>query len=758
MGASLLSLVGCGETDLSDEYYGTIDLGPYFYDGSSASDPYKGLPRNLTPQKGWNSGLRAEYYDFGLVNHVKKRSAAGATLKEPDYAYVNPMYFFFDAGGKPLFSKPIYDGRTGIWHMRGGKDVLNPNPNGAPSGGTGRNSYYAVPYSVRVRSTVKDRDRGNVDDYQRPIIDTLHNDSRYTGLWEIVEIKVQDSAYEPDAIKSAKTLKEGIESGKLIERKTTKVIDCPVLDDRTYVTPSAMAYDIPRPRIEVWYRTKLGSCYLIHGFEALGEVRPEDGNATPSRNPANIVLFRAGSGDRVDTFDVIRYSIGDSRNQVTTVVVPVMKLYTPKVTISTLNPSKDKYDLRYFGDDLSAARPRHFPWDAPGYSPIVWHWDVEVRQDPPYVPGTFKTLESVDPALVKARDAGDPVWTRNYPVLGAAIPCGTRFEGGKAVEDVEDRICAPLGLKCNLTPDIDVATTDPPPGKNIVDMLLDREGGPRCDVPTAAYGMYCAPGVARCETNLPAASKNETLLKAVGIPSANPTFTSFAAIKTAETTLMTRKADLDKAQMALAAMPADMMLMTAVTTAMTAVTSAQTALDNANRKADGYRARGYWKDLGGLGYECHPVTGGFCYVRCDNSVGASAGKVSKDDLMVMDPATKKPKPTKYDFETDARCGAASMLGYKCQGATAWAEKRRVCTRACNSRDPDSKNLAVCNYRINDRDPASPDPKLGALQWHEDLAPMTEMNGQECYAGNSLTACAWNPDFEPRNPDVFPGRQ
>ena len=63
-----------------------------------------------------------------------------------------------------------------------------------------------------------------------------------------------------------------------------------MVDDRTFVTPSPMAvrmkadparpevqpFYVPHPRVEIWYRTKLGSCYLANGWETLGETKVEN--------------------------------------------------------------------------------------------------------------------------------------------------------------------------------------------------------------------------------------------------------------------------------------------------------------------------------------------------------------------------------------------------------------------------------------------------------------------------------------------------
>src|SRR4051812_8483876 len=123
-----IAAAGCGQGDFSDDAYGFVDLAPYFYDGSSAGNPVAGLLTTLPPNRGWNNGLRAEYYDFGLVGVARKRDSNGVTLAEPDRAYVWPMYFFYDQAGQPMFSKPIFDRRTGLWQMKGGQGLLNPNP------------------------------------------------------------------------------------------------------------------------------------------------------------------------------------------------------------------------------------------------------------------------------------------------------------------------------------------------------------------------------------------------------------------------------------------------------------------------------------------------------------------------------------------------------------------------------------------------------------------------------------------------------
>ena len=632
--ASLLSLVGCGEDELSDDFYGPIDLAPYFYDGSTAAAPDRGLPREIKPSRGWYNGVRVDFYDFGLVSHRRRRNAGGTTLAEPDIAFVNPMYFFFDAQGRPMFSKPVFEHRTGVFHMRGGENTLNPNPADPPADENRRKGYYALAYSARARATLLDAERSS-DDYQRPIVDILNGNANYTGLWEIIEVTATDTGYKPDSIKSLATLQAGIDSGKFKTWRTQKVINCPVVDDRTFVTPSPMAvrmrpdptrpdvrpFYVPQPRVEIWYRTKLGSCYLANGWETIGETKVEGNREADPREPNNLTLFKARTelNRRIDTFDVIRYAVGEGANQVLSVVVPAGKIYTPKVTISTLNPSQNNYDLRYFGDDITPAIPRHFDSDPPGYSPITWLWDVTVPQDPPYASGSFKGLSDIDPQLAKARDQvnnNSPVWTRNYPVVGVATPCTKNDD------------CAAFGRQCNVLPDLDVATSDPAPGKNIADLTIEREGGPRCDVPAVGYGQYCAPGIARCESHV--AAENGTadkkthwdLLRAMKIGTPGPAMLVHTPAADARKALDTGRVAQDAIINNPASTPDQ------VTAARNELARLEGAYNTAKERADGYAAKGFTYDLSAQGYACQPpagtanVYGGYCYIRCD---GAASG-------------------------------------------------------------------------------------------------------------------------------------
>jgi hypothetical protein len=465
-----LALAGCGD-DLSDDPYGFIDLAPYYYDGSTPAAPTTGLTRVIFPQRGWMNGARAEYYDFGLVGFVRSRTNNGQI---PDYAQVPAMYFFFDMDGNPLFSPPIYEKRTGLWHMKGGRNTLDPNPReDAPKN---------VPYSVRIRDSL--------GDFQRPIIDRLQANTDYSGLWEIWEVTAPRD-YVPDAIKQLSTLNKALNSGgdwRL--RRTTKVINCPVVDERQSISPSPLWYGVPHPRIELWYRTKQGSCFLADGWLALGDM---DKN-----------LYKADSDDaRLNMFEVLAYTIGaDKPGARTNVVARVQKMYIPNVRVAFQDPTRGAMDIRFTGESVTNAGPRMRPSDPPGYSPLRWMWDLRVPQDPPFEPGTYKRLEQMDPGALSNRLTSDTPYVRNMPLIGTAISC--------TGDDTCASVAAAPGitLQCNKTPfdtrfpGGDAAVVDPPPGKTVDDLILLREGGPRCDIPAVTFGEFCAPGIARCRFDI----------------------------------------------------------------------------------------------------------------------------------------------------------------------------------------------------------------------------------------------------------------
>jgi hypothetical protein len=750
--ATLLAWAGCGDSALSDEASGFIDMVPFFRGGATAADPTAGIPRNIAITRGWANGNRVEYLDFGSFTVPRKVGVRGEALRVPDAARVSPMYFFFDSSGRPLFSKPVFEARTGGWHMRGGKNPPDPAPLGPPEG-AGRTAYFATSFWGRPRPVIVDDDRRS-SEFQRPVIDALPDDVNYNGLWEIVEITVKSSDYDPDDIKSAGTVKDGIASGKLGALQTGKVINCPVLDERTQVTPSVMVNNIPRPRIEIWYRTKLGSCYLVNGWETIGETLDEN---SPATDRANLQLFRAGIdlSRRLDTFDVNRYTVGTGAAQQSTVTVPIAKLYTPTVSLPLGTPTMDRARSRYANDDLSTALPRHRESDPPGYSPIAWIHDLNVPQDPPYQAGTYKDLAAVDPTAIVARDGDTTVVTRNVAIVGPATKC------------VSDDDCM-VGLRCNPMPDVNIATSDPPPGMNVADVVIAREGGPRCDLPPVDLGTYCAPGVARCDVQAAVGSENEKRLKALGVTVAGPLFTIHADLKTAQTNLS------DTTSLAMGVdpkMPTRTVSMAEQAAAQAAIPGLQATADQLSDRVAYYDGWGFKNDLSGYGYMCHPQSGGgFCQIRCDALASSTVTQVATE-LPVVD-AAGNVSQVKYTFNADSRCGGANMLGYRCLPTTIQPDRQRVCARECNTGNivsPPAVNRALCDFPLNVKPAADGSPST-AFSLSEGLPPVTSIARQSCSVTplafplqtstgvtTTITSCAWNPDLEPGDPAIWPGQ-
>jgi hypothetical protein len=577
------------------------------------------------------NGVRAEFYDFGLVNVTKKRSSG--TL--PDYAAIPPMYFFFDDAGNPLTSRPVYENRTGLWHMRGGKNLLNVNP--CTNCVNGKAAPKNVPYSVRVRDYQEDPARG-VADYQRPLVDILQHSSSYSGLWEIWEVTTP-GGYEPDAIKNFATLKKGLDDNTFTARRTLKVINCPVLDDRQYVVPTATQYGMPRPRIEIWYRTKQGSCFLADGWLALGNAPTGDGKFS---------LYKANSdGKRINMLDVISYSIGSGDGVRTTITAPVSKIFTPTVQVATLD-NRTSSDVRYTGDNVvEQALPRMNNADPPGYRPIRWLWDLRVPQDPPYVAATYKSVSQMDPDRMANRLASNLPFTKNIPLIGAYVKCTSNDDctadkvGRNPGIELE---CYQLSVANGGTGIHTKHTVKT--GSAADGTAADEPGGLHCNVARVRFGEFCAPGIAHCGNFRPDRDNPPT------VPAATMAMPNPVAI------------------------PND-----------PPATPDETNI-NAHNKANGSAILG--------GYTCQPNTaqGGYCMLRCDNDASAGSKTAEKFAVKYKGPDGQT-KTENADYVFDARCG--NIPGYRCLTPTGTSipARGRVCMRTCDTGKPDTFNDVYC---------------------------------------------------------------
>ena len=487
--ACAAALGGCKQ-EFSDQAFGVLDLASV-YDGGSSQDPSSGVPQQIDPTLGFVDGKKAEYYDFGVIP-VKR----DPVTNEPRAALVQPMYFFFNAAGQPLFSTPARETRNGTDWMKGGKGVLNPNPRDYCAGVSGdqtacmklNDAEKKKPYAVRTRDPWIDPQR-QVADYQRPIVDVSPADrsssatvNQYTGLWEIVAVTVTDSSYVPDAIKHAATLQRAVDHGHASMRSTGKVINCPIIDERTLVTRGVADPTTPRPVIELWYRRQLAFCFLANGWETLG-------------NDKNQLFFGDPGSDeqRVDTFDVDRIVVGQAGDpKGTRLVVPISKAYVPVIETSDQSGNLP-VRTGVVENLLTRGIPKHFRNNPPGYSPIRWMWNFTVSND--YVSGNLTSVDQLDPSV--ADTTGQ---VRNIALRGLQIPCGyakdPKFNNqcGREVKDpmdpammildpTGDPVCTKLGLECN--PDSCF-----------------------CDAPFVGYAQPCGPAIAQCSHKADALSPN----------------------------------------------------------------------------------------------------------------------------------------------------------------------------------------------------------------------------------------------------------
>jgi hypothetical protein len=490
----LAAATGCKE-EFSDDAFGVLDLSPV-YDGGTRTNPARGLPRQISPSNGFVDEQQIEYYDFGVIPVVQRDPNSGRPLS----VEVRPMYFFFTPQGFPLFSAPVRDTRDGADWMRGGKNTLNPNPKdfcaGVPPDQQKQNpcslrnaSEKKRPYPVRERDPLVDGVR-KVADYQRPLIDATPADQGaqpYTGFWEIIEITAP-ADYEPDAIKHVDTLNRAVASGKFLRRTTQKVINCPMIDERTSILQGVTDRPTPHPRIEVWYRRRLAFCFLANGWETLGNDKGQ--------------LLYAGSDDqRVDTFDVARVTFGTDKVQQTRLVVPVQNGYTPAIFTSDQSGAPPSI-TRIADNALMRGLPRHHPADPPGYTPVRWMWDLVVEND--YQSGALTSVDQIDQGITQPYNAFAanfvPV-VRNLAVRGPAVKCSLPPVAGRSpkvcgkevpnpddatrplIDARGDTACTSNGLECN---------------KNTC----------FCDAPFVGYGQACGAGVAQCNPEKDALSDN----------------------------------------------------------------------------------------------------------------------------------------------------------------------------------------------------------------------------------------------------------
>ncbi len=482
---ALIPLVAgaCGD-ELVDADFGGVDLAPFFFDSGPTLTTGGGPPKTVEVQEGWLDGVATFYYDFGWSAaskdfadpETRARLGLGERARIPKLALVNPMYFFFDSRGNPMFTPPQYETKTGYFFMVGGKDLraLNPDSNASRS----------VAYPIRERSLLTDPNR-NVADYQRPIIDVVYDRERpellqkYSGLWEVVKV-IAPAGYTPDAIKGWDTLEKGWNrgSGEFKLEPTEAVINCPLVDSRTLVIPSIAAFEEgqlrdPQPRIELWYRQKRVFCFMVNGWPALG--RTQEG----ADGVDKYILYKASEDSArfsvMDT-DVFRAGREGTAAERRDVVAPLGTLYMPTIT------SRQHQNFIAGNTVTTGSLPKRNKNDLPGYRPIRWWWNIQISEmgrdffDNRYfkAAGTgLNDIRGVDSSRLSPRYGGrnnNEVYILNFPVVAQTVKCPN-------TTSAEDDTCRKIGQVC---------------------ATLQGETNQNCVVRQVRYAEFCAPTVAEC--------------------------------------------------------------------------------------------------------------------------------------------------------------------------------------------------------------------------------------------------------------------
>ncbi len=500
LAASTVLTIGCGD-ELGDTDFGGVDLAPFYTDTSENFGPTQRRPGSYAKIPGFLDGRIVDYYDFGNVYALQTRPSdeqmrlfqLADRAPIPKAAPVNPMYFFFDSKGNPLFSRPVREAKTGNFYIRGGQDVRNPNP--------AANADKKVAYPIRQRDLLRDPNRNNSADYQRPIVDKLmdlptETDDRnkfYSGLWEFVRVTAP-SGYAPDEIKSWRTLEKNSDrfGGDFKVERTGLVINCPFVDARTVIIPTVYAHEefgtrIPQPRMELWYRKKKVDCYLVNGWETLGRT---DLDPEKQGNDKYVLYKNNEDARRVGTLDAETLVIGEGVTEKRETISPVGRFFLPHIT------ARDEENWISGGTHLTTgALPRGKLDDPTGYRPVRWWWNIEVQDvaeigvefDIRWYSGqaglpALNDLAKIDgtkvvPRRLASRDNIGMV--RNLAYTGREISCLPVEDARKAGKEYDPATdaCPQLGLVCGPRQETSVA---------------------RCEPRKARYLEYCAATVASC--------------------------------------------------------------------------------------------------------------------------------------------------------------------------------------------------------------------------------------------------------------------
>lgn len=246
--AAAFAASGCDSFKVFDEPAGLV-----IYDAGTAPPPDGAirahrpvLQGEIAPVYGFVSPTeKVEYYYLGEVDRVGEQIP------------VNPIYFFYDENGKPLFRLSKDGSRLVGWHP-----VVNIVPTR-----TGYSPFWRV-HKVRVK--------GNVDQMAIEALATLpalKDTCQMNASCPDDKVCIEDRCTDPievgalklDSVKSFDTLKES----RLLISETDTIVNCPIVDADAKLLKGIANPDRPFPKVQLWYKRLKAFCYFMEGAQAL---------------------------------------------------------------------------------------------------------------------------------------------------------------------------------------------------------------------------------------------------------------------------------------------------------------------------------------------------------------------------------------------------------------------------------------------------------------------------------------------------------
>ncbi|MFH1130695.1 MAG: hypothetical protein V1754_05130, partial [Pseudomonadota bacterium] len=326
---------------------------------------------------------------------------------------VNPIYFFYDENGKPLFRLSDNGTRLVGWHPIIGKIPTQ----------SGYSPFWRV-HRVRI---VGKADHTAIDSLAKLPTpqETCQMDAVCPKGQRCVEERcrapIKIGLFKLDGIKSLNTLK----NSKLIISETDRVINCPIVDADAKLLKGISDPDKPFPKIQLWFERLKTFCLLMEGAKPL-----------------------LGSG---------------SRGLPTNGAPPIHNAFFVRQKL-TFGTNETQYVLPTRHMVLTEYLP-----DSPDYSPLVREVSVLVDKD-----HNFRDIRSFDEAKAKAASFISTNNIHNLVVRGTIPACTTDDDcantGGKVDPplkcSVETGYCSPpfarFGEECRRG----VIECDPKGGPN----------------------------------------------------------------------------------------------------------------------------------------------------------------------------------------------------------------------------------------------------------------------------------------------------